>query len=49
VRQSGSEEGVRWQRYYSLIAAGWESSLDALKHHLEHRGPGAPATGKQSG
>jgi hypothetical protein len=38
VRQSGSDEGARWQRYYSLIAAGWESSLDALKQHLEHGG-----------
>jgi len=38
VRQSGSDEGARWQRYYALIAAGWESSLDALKQHLEHGG-----------
>ncbi len=38
VRQSGSDEGARWQRYYSLIAAGWKSSLDALKQHLEHGG-----------
>ena len=35
VRQSGSDDGARWQRYYALISAGWKSSLDALKRHLE--------------
>ena len=35
VRQSGVEEDGRWQRYYSIIAAGWETSLKALKTHLE--------------
>lgn len=35
VRQSGSDEGVRWQRYYSLISAGWTDSLDSLKTYLE--------------
>lgn len=35
VRQSGSDEGIMWERYYALIAAGWESSLDALKQYLE--------------
>ncbi len=38
VRQSGSDEGIRWQRYYALISAGWEASLDALKRHLEQVG-----------
>lgn len=42
VRQSGSDEGIRWQRYYALISAGWKASLDALKQYLE-RG-GAPVT-----
>ena len=35
VRQSGSDDGVRWQRYYRLISRGWESSLEALKQYLE--------------
>jgi len=35
VRQSGSEEGARWHRYYALISAGWKDSLDALKRYLE--------------
>ncbi len=38
VRQSGSDEGIVWERYYALIAAGWESSLDALKRYLESGG-----------
>ena len=38
VRQSGSDEGTRWQRYYALISAGWESSLDSLKRYLESAG-----------
>ena len=45
VRQSGSDDGVRWQRYYALISAGWEASLDELKRYLEKGGrPSAPAT-----
>ena len=36
VRQSGAERNDRWQRYYDLIATGWEESLDALKQYLEH-------------
>lgn len=35
VRQSGSDEGDRWQRYYDVIAAGWHQSLSALKDYLE--------------
>ena len=38
VRQSGAERNDRWQRYYDLIATGWEESLDALKQYLEHGG-----------
>jgi hypothetical protein len=45
VRQSGSDDGVRWQRYYALISAGWEASLEALKRHLEKGDtPSTPAT-----
>lgn len=36
VRQSGSDDGARWQRYYSIIEDGWKDSLDALKAYLEH-------------
>ena len=35
VRQSGAEDSARWQRYYDLIATGWEDSLGSLKRHLE--------------
>jgi len=38
VRQSGSDGGVRWQRYYALISAGWEASLNELKRYLEQGG-----------
>ena len=39
VRQSGSWEGPRWERYYQLIATGWRTSLDGLKTYME-RPPG---------
>jgi uncharacterized protein YndB with AHSA1/START domain len=35
VRQSGFEDSVRWRRYYEVIAHGWETSLAALKAHVE--------------
>ena len=35
VRQSGFEEGERWQRYFSVIERGWTSSLASLKHYVE--------------
>jgi uncharacterized protein YndB with AHSA1/START domain len=35
VKQSGFEESPRWRRYYSVIARGWQTSLAALKQHLE--------------
>ena len=35
VKQSAAEDGVRWQKYYDLITAGWEESLDALRQYLE--------------
>jgi uncharacterized protein YndB with AHSA1/START domain len=35
VRQSGFEDSLRWRRYYAVIARGWQSSLAALKDHLE--------------
>jgi len=36
VHQSGSEDTPRWHRYYSVIGAGWRSSLVALKQLVEH-------------
>ena len=39
VRQSGSYDGPRWERYYRIITSGWETSLAALKAYLEHRDP----------
>ncbi|HEY7498398.1 MAG TPA: SRPBCC domain-containing protein [Vicinamibacterales bacterium] len=36
VRQSGFEDSLRWRRYYAVITRGWQSSLAALKEHLEH-------------
>jgi uncharacterized protein YndB with AHSA1/START domain len=36
VRQTGFEETPRWRRYYTVIAAGWRSSLAALKEYAEN-------------
>jgi uncharacterized protein YndB with AHSA1/START domain len=35
VRQSGFDDSLRWRRYYAVITRGWQSSLGALKQHLE--------------
>ena len=35
VRQSSSESGERWDRYYELLESGWRDSLDDLKRYLE--------------
>ena len=46
VRQSSSENGERWSRYYDLIESGWIDSLAGLKRYLEHGGqPRLPARG----
>jgi hypothetical protein len=37
VRQTGFEESVRWRRYYTVIATGWRTSLEALKAYVEQR------------
>ena len=37
VRQSGSYDGPRWERYYRIITTGWETSLLGLKAYLEQR------------
>lgn len=35
VRQTGGDEGPRWQRYYAVVGAGWMSSIASLKHFVE--------------
>jgi uncharacterized protein YndB with AHSA1/START domain len=35
VRQSGENEGPRWQRYFEVVAAGWQRALADLKHYLD--------------
>ena len=35
VKQTGFEDTARWRRYYAVIAAGWKSSLAALKEYAE--------------
>ena len=56
VRQSGSDEGPRWERYYRIISTGWETSLLALKDYLERGrpprdggGPAARGRGRSGG
>ena len=47
VRQSGDENGDRWQRYYSLIGPGWVASLRSLKAYIEKgQTAAAPPPGK---
>lgn len=38
VRQSATDEGPRWQRYFLLMAEGWDEALEALREHLEWSG-----------
>ncbi len=35
VRQSGEDEGPRWQRYFEVVAAGWQRGLAGLKQYLD--------------
>jgi len=35
VVQRGLEDGDRWQRYYEVIAPGWDRALKSLKAYLE--------------
>ena len=35
VRQSGEADGLRWQRYFEIVAAGWTRALGELKEHLD--------------
>lgn len=36
VRQSGEDEGIRWQRYFEVVAGGWQRALAGLKEYVEH-------------
>lgn len=38
LRQSGSEDSPRWNRYYEVISRGWDHALESLKGYLE-KGP----------
>ncbi len=36
VRQSASEDGPRWQRYFVLTKSGWTDALTTLNDYLEN-------------
>ncbi len=36
VRQSASDEGPRWQRYFAITEHGWADALATLKDYLEN-------------
>jgi uncharacterized protein YndB with AHSA1/START domain len=42
ILQTGGDESPRWKRYYQIMAAGWTSSLAALKVYLESQGRTRP-------
>lgn len=35
VRQTGDDDGPRWQRYFEVTSAGWQRALSELKHYLD--------------
>ena len=35
VRQSGDDDGPRWQRYFDVVSAGWKAALGELKSYLD--------------
>lgn len=35
VRQSGEDDGPRWQRYFAVVSAGWQRALAELKAYLD--------------
>ena len=35
VRQSGDDDGIRWQRYFEIVAGGWQRALAELKEYLD--------------
>jgi hypothetical protein len=36
VRQSASDDGPRWRRYFDLSQSHWTGALAALKDYIEH-------------
>lgn len=36
VRQSASETGPRWDRYFAIAKDGWATSIDTLRDYLEN-------------
>lgn len=34
VRQSGEQEGPRWERYFEVVEAGWTRALGEMQRHL---------------
>ncbi len=45
VRQTGDDEGPRWQRYFHVMGTGWDRALEALRIHLEWSGVIDPRLG----
>ena len=35
VRQTGADDGARWERYFEVVAAGWQRALAELKNYLD--------------
>lgn len=35
VRQSGADDGLRWRRYFEVVASGWQRALAELKNYLD--------------
>jgi uncharacterized protein YndB with AHSA1/START domain len=38
VRQSGEDDGIRWQRYFEMLSGGWQRALGDLKQRLDAEG-----------
>jgi uncharacterized protein YndB with AHSA1/START domain len=35
VRQTGEDDGPRWQRYFQVVSSGWQRALGELKAYLD--------------
>lgn len=35
VRQRGEDDSLRWQRYFEVVASGWQRALAELKQYLD--------------
>lgn len=45
VRQTGDDEGPRWQRYFLVMENVWDRALEALRIHIEWSGVIDPRAG----